>query len=333
MVAPFSGASSPIDAHDASNAFADARGTQIWASGYEDSESPVSAVSATPTHGKAVSDNAGDASLPVVESAGQATLSETRSSPDVANTPVRGEVPVATSAGSRHVSANALTDLGTVTYQADALAMTTSSPSESRPKVEPDKSARGSEAVNELAAGGKARQASPVIDERAEIRSPANNNEVPRHQTPDSKNDPRNVQLAPRQTTAVDSHHSAAANPASISQPANGKASVSASSPDSGSDKPVGPAPRVARPAEPSASPQPMRSVPAKPWPVERMPMHGDSARSGTPQRSPEIRREAPRVQIGQIDVIVESAAQSVRKSAPASAPTDMASRHYLRRL
>jgi hypothetical protein len=215
--------------------------------------------------------------------------------------------------------------------------MTTSSPSESRPKVEPDYSARGSEAVNELAAGGKARQASPVIDERVEIRSTANNNEVPRHQTPDSKNDPRNVQLALHQTTAVDSHHSAAANPASISQPANGEASVSASSPDSGSDKPVGPAPRVARPVEPPASPQPspqtMRSVPAKPWPVERMPMHGDSARSGTPQRSPEIRREAPRVQIGQIDVIVESAAQSVRKSTPASAPTDIASRHYLRRL
>jgi len=38
-------------------------------------------------------------------------------------------------------------------------------------------------------------------------------------------------------------------------------------------------------------------------------------------------------VQIGQIDVIIEAAAQPVTKQAPAPSPVDLASRHYLRRL
>jgi hypothetical protein len=38
-------------------------------------------------------------------------------------------------------------------------------------------------------------------------------------------------------------------------------------------------------------------------------------------------------VQIGQIDVIIEAAAQPAIKPAPAPSPIDLASRHYLRRL
>jgi hypothetical protein len=42
---------------------------------------------------------------------------------------------------------------------------------------------------------------------------------------------------------------------------------------------------------------------------------------------------DAPKVQIGQIDVIIEAAAQPAAKPAPAPSPNDLASRHYLRRL
>jgi len=89
----------------------------------------------------------------------------------------------------------------------------------------------------------------------------------------------------------------------------------------------------VSQPAEPLASPEALRSVPARPFQTEWMPKDGSSFHSRPALRSPEKKHEAPKVQIGQIDVIVETAAQPATKPVPAPSPIDLASRHYLRRL
>jgi hypothetical protein len=119
----------------------------------------------------------------------------------------------------------------------------------------------------------------------------------------------------------------------SAPQSAGKTVSASAGSPGSGSSKPGSPVPHIARPARPSAGPEALRSVPARPFHAGLTPKDGDSFHSRAPLRSPERTHEAPKVQIGQIDVIIEAAPQSVTKPAPAPSPIDLASRHYLRRL
>ncbi len=120
---------------------------------------------------------------------------------------------------------------------------------------------------------------------------------------------------------------------ASVPQSADRKVSTSAISPDLGSSKPSSPVQHIARPARPSASPEVLRSVPARLFQTDLMPKDGDSFHSRAPLRYPEKKHEAPKVQIGQIDVIIEAPAQSATKPAPPPLPIDLSSRHYLRRL
>ncbi len=89
----------------------------------------------------------------------------------------------------------------------------------------------------------------------------------------------------------------------------------------------------VSRPAKPLPGPEALRSVPVTPFQTDSISKAGDTLRSRTPLRTPEKTHETPKVQIGRIDVIIESAVPPVTKQAPASSPIDLASRHYLRRL
>jgi len=140
-----------------------------------------------------------------------------------------------------------------------------------------------------------------------------------------------------RQAMVVDSDISSDIEPASVSPAAAGKASTSARSPVSGTAKPSSYVQHVtglARPlAGPSASPESPASVPARPLQTSLIAKHGDSFHSRPALRSAEKKHEAPKVQIGQIDVIVEAATQPAAKPATVSSPVDLASRHYLRRL
>ena len=104
-----------------------------------------------------------------------------------------------------------------------------------------------------------------------------------------------------------------------------------ASSPGSGPPKSGRPPQNRVKPAKPAASPEMLRSVHARPFQEDSIPKASDSWRSGAAPGFSAKKLEAPKVQIGQIDVIVEAAAPPAAKPAPA--PIDLASRHYLRRL
>ena len=285
------------------------------------SEGPVSGQAATPDNssrrneaGKAVagSGKARQVSPSVEKQTDKKSLSNQEDSPRLQKPDVAG----ATAADDRHHSESSTK--GPVSGQA----------------ATPDNSAGRNEAGKAVAGGGKARQVSPSVEKKTDKKSLSNQEDSPRLQKPDAaKVGLRNVQLVSRQPMAVDSHISSDMELASVPQPAGTKAPNSASSPGTGSSKPSSPVQHIARSASPSAGPETLRSVPARPFLTDLMPKHGDSFHSRAPLRPPENTHEAPKVQIGQIDVIIEAAAQPVTKTAPAPSPVNLASRYYLRRL
>ena len=199
-----------------------------------------------------------------------------------------------------------------------------------------DNTAGRNEVEKALADGGKARQVSPSVDKQADMKSLSNQEETPRLQKLDeAKGVLRDVQLVSRQAMAMDSPIASDIEHAWVPQSAGKKVQASASSPDPdpAPSKPGNSEQHVARPAKPSASPEALRSVPATPFQTDSIPKAGGTFRSRPPLRSPEKTHEAPKVQIGQIDVIIEATAQPAIKPAPAQAPIDLASRNYLRRL
>ena len=162
--------------------------------------------------------------------------------------------------------------------------------------------------------------------------------ETTRTQKPDeAKGGLHDNQPVSRQAMARDSRIPSDMEPASVLPSAARKVSTSASSPVSGSAKPNSHVQHVtglARPlAGPSSSPESPASVPARPFQTSLIAKHGDPFYSMPALRSAEKKHEAPKVQIGQIDVIVEAATQPAAKPATVSPPVDLASRHYLRRL
>lgn len=190
------------------------------------------------------------------------------------------------------------------------------------------------EAEKALAGGGKAHQISPNVDEQAHLTGLSNQEDISRLIKPDdSKGAHGDVQLVYRQVKAVASQGSSATEHASVPQSVGKKVSTSVSSPGPAPAKPGSRESHIAGPARFSANPEALRSVLAVPFQMDSMSKAGDTLRSRLPLRSAEKMHEAPKVQIGQIDVIVEAATQPATKKVPAPSPTDLASRHYLRRL
>ena len=302
--------------HDSSIASPETRGARNRAYGHEKTRplNPQASIGDMP--GKELTDNDGNSSLQVGEGAGQFGVQATMSSAAEGNTPAQGKVTGRATADDRHYSESSTK--GPMSGQAPT----------------PDNSAGRNEVEKALADGGKARQVSRSVDKQADMKNLSNYKETPRLQKPDeAKGVLRDVQLVSRQAVAMDSHISSDIELTSFPQSAGRKVSTSASSPGSGSSKPSSAVQHIARPAKPSASPEALRSVTARPFQADLMPKDGDSFHSRAPLRSPEKKHEAPKVQIGQIDVIIEAAAQPSTKQAPAPSPIDLASRHYLRRL
>ncbi len=336
--------------NDSSIASPETHGAQNRAFGHEETEPLSSPASIKDMPGKELTDNDGNSSLQAVEGTGQLGVGETMPSAAEGNTPAQGEVVGVTAADNRHHSESSIKDPETLTIQADATQTIDLTSPESSRRIEssvleasgqvsgqasmPDNSAGGNEVEKALADGGKARQVSPSVDKQADMKSLSNQEDIPRLQKPDeAKGVVRDVQLISRRAMAMDSHISSDMELASVPQSAGKKVSTSASSPGSGPSKPGSPVQHIARPARPSVSPEALRSVPARPFHADLMPKDGDSFHSRAPLRSPEKKHEAPKVQIGQIDVIIEAAAQPATKPAPAPSLVDLASRHYLRRL
>ena len=76
-----------------------------------------------------------------------------------------------------------------------------------------------------------------------------------------------------------------------------------------------------------------LRSVPAIVIQTDAMKNASDKFNSIPSQKHPIKTKEAPTVQIGQIDVIIETVAQPVQRKISSPSSSDLASRHYLRRL
>ncbi|MCP4256646.1 MAG: hypothetical protein GY774_03855 [Planctomycetes bacterium] len=114
---------------------------------------------------------------------------------------------------------------------------------------------------------------------------------------------------------------------------ANSPASISSNPPGPVPSKPSNSIQQISRPLRSAANSEFLSSVLAKSARAELIAKNRASFHAGPLPRLPEKKHESPKVQIGQIDVIVAAAPQPVVKSATASSPIDLASRHYLRRL
>jgi len=293
-----------------------------------------------------------------VDKSGPIPYEDSPTQPDPVNLPERQLDSGGDSAfkADRRHSESSIKGPETLTIQADAMQTTALTSPESSRRIESsvlkaslvpsvpspdasgnptlDNTAGRNEVEKALADGGKARQVSPSVDRQARMKSLSNHKDIPRLQKPgEAKGVLRDVQLISRQAMAMASQGLSDMELASVRQTAGKTVSASAGSPGSGPSEPGSPVQHITRPAGPSISPEALRSVPAGPSHADLMPKDGDSFHSRTPLRSHEKKHEAPRVQIGQIDVIIEAAAQPAARPAPAPSSVDLASRHYLRRL
>jgi hypothetical protein len=324
-------------------------GPQNRTSGHEETEPASSPAGIRDMPGNELTGNGDDPALQAVEGTGRLGASETMLSPAEGNTPAQGEVAGVVITDDRYHSESSVKDRETLTIQADEThTIDLNSPQSSR-RIEsgvfepsgqssrqasmPDSYAGANEVETASADGGKARQVSSSVDKQADLRNPSRQQDISRLKKPDeTKGVPGDVRRVLPRATAVDSHVPSDGESALVGQSAGKKASTSARSLGSGPSKPGSPIQHIAGPAMSSASPEALRSVPARPFLTDLTPKGRDSFHSELPLRSPERRHEAPKVQIGQIDVIVE-AARPATKPAPAPSPVDLASRHYLRRL
>ncbi len=175
---------------------------------------------------------------------------------------------------------------------------------------------------------GKSHHVSSRVDKQANTPPLPNPKEPPQLQTQgESKEKHRPVERVSRQEMTLASKGSSNMEPAPVPQTTDKTVSTSTAPPA------PSPALNTVKPAGPVPDPDTLRSAHTRPFHADLTPRDRDSVHARPRFRSPDRKPEAPRVQIGQIDVIIESATQSTAKPAPAPSPVDLASRHYLRRL
>ncbi len=308
-IIPDSRMKSPKDRdNDSSIASPETHGVQIRVPGHEETEPTSSPASILDTPGKEFADNDSNSLLHMGAGAGQLGVDETMSSYAEGNMPAQAEVVGVTAADDRHHSERPIKGPETFTRQTDATQAIALTSSESSRRIESSVLKKSFvPSVPSPDASGK-----PALDSAAAVKDVL-----------------RDAQLV----GAMDSHISSDMELATIPDSADRNVSTSVSSPKPGSSKPASTVQHMARSAKTSANPETLLSVPARPFQAELVSKDGDSFHSKAPLRSPQKKHEAPKVQIGQIDVIVEAAAQPATKPAPAPSSIDLASRHYLRRL
>ena len=193
-----------------------------------------------------------------------------------------------------------------------------------------------------LVDGAQPNRVPPGVDKQANFKLPSNLEDNRRLQKQDNaKVTVGDDQLVSRQSLAKDLHTSSEEKLSPILQSvgkqestqANSPASISSNPPGSVPSKPSNSVQQISRPLRSSANSEFLSSVPARSAQAELIAKNSVSFHAGPLARPPEKKHESPKVQIGQIDVIIEAAAQPAAKPATASSPIDLASRHYLRRL
>jgi hypothetical protein len=198
----------------------------------------------------------------------------------------------------------------------------------------PDNSAGRNEEQIALADVGKTGQVLQGVSKLADMKRLSSQEKTPQLQkTEETKGNYRDVQLVSRQVMVMDSPISSDIEHAPIPQSAGKKVSASSSIPDPSVTNLGNFEQQVVGPAKSSASSEAFRAAPARPFQTDSMTGAGGTFYSRSPSWSPEKANDIPKVQIGQIDIIIEAAAQSAPKSVAAPAQIDLASRLYLRRL
>jgi len=185
-----------------------------------------------------------------------------------------------------------------------------------------------------LADGGITDQVSQRVNKQLDMKNLSKQEVIPQRQklaeTKDVHRDAQGVfpPLAPMATQG-----SPNLNPASFIKSADKKITLTASSTVPAASVPSSPEPQLTQATKPSTHTEALRSVPATPFQTSLFPMTGDAIHSRPPVRSVDKNLAEPNVQIGQIDVIIEAAAQPAAKSAPSPSTIDLASRYYLKSL
>ena len=194
-------------------------------------------------------------------------------------------------------------------------------------------SAEQNEAEKAITESGKARQISPGTYKQADIKSLTHQEDISRFQKlSETTGAPLDVQLVSQQAITMSPQGLLDMEHTLVPKSAEKKVLTTASFPGSGSSKTGDSVQHITRPTR-SSSPEVLRSVPATQIKTDSISKVDDTFRSNPLPRSPEKMDEAPKVQIGQIDVIIEAATQPMAKPATAMSPNDLASRNYLRRL
>jgi hypothetical protein len=193
-----------------------------------------------------------------------------------------------------------------------------------------------------LADGAQPNRVPPGVDKQANFKLPSNPEDNRGLQKQDNaKVTVGDDQLVSRQSLAQDLHTSSDKKLSPILQSADKQESTQANSPASISSNPPGSVPskpsnsvqQISGPLRSSANSEFLSSVPTRSAQAELIAKNNASFHAGPLARLPEKKHESPKVQIGQIDVIVAAAPQTAAKPTTASSPIDLASRHYLRRL
>ena len=247
-------------------------------------------------------------------------------------------VPVVPSGDQKRDTAAATGPIGTLAdgdFQQPGQFRVDDAPSrESEYTFRPDNPAQWNKAGEPLADGGKADKVSPVVDKQTDIERMSNREEIARNQISDeTKGVAQDVQPVSHKRDDFAPQKIKDLEHAPVLQTADRKVSNSTGSPNFAPTKPGSHELPVARTEKPSIPFEAPRSVPAMPFQTDSMLKTGDNLRSKPQLRYAKKPPQAPKVQIGQIDVIIEAAVQPVSKPAASSLPNDMASRYYLRRL
>ena len=180
----------------------------------------------------------------------------------------------------------------------------------------------------------KADQVSPGVNKQMDLKSLSKQETNLRsNMLAEVKNAYRDVQSISPQSAPVATQGSSNLEIASATPFSDQKIPLAASTPASVSPMARSPEQHPGKPSTPSTGTEALRSVIAMPFQTDTMPKTAAMFRSSPLLNSSRKNLAEPKVQIGQIDVIIEAAVKPASRPASSSSTIDLASRYYLRSL
>ncbi len=183
-----------------------------------------------------------------------------------------------------------------------------------------------------------ARLYSREIAARTDQKNSVNRQNAGGNQQQDAKAELADIRFVARSALDAGSGNNAGTRAAPVPVPVDKNRSVASGAVERDLSRQRAAAANVAKPAHSPGIQRPVKSALERPLPTQLMPAQlitrqRDAVHSSVPRKSPDRTPQTPRVHIGQIDVVVESATSVKRRAASPPAASDLASRHYLRNL